>query len=418
MSPIRTVLCPIDFTGVTETTLRLAVRICRQTGARLVLHHNLGPAPPDFLGVHWMWEEEHGPSGPQGERTLAQRLDKVFATLPEDLEYEAKVSRGPLEDGVLYLARELPADLVILGSHGTSSAEHRSVTDHIVLRAPCSVLATAESLDPATVIPSTGSAETRPIVVATDLTGHDRGAVAFAFELAAALPYEVHLVHVLRKGPRLTEGKRISAERDARARLAELVPGELEGRARLHVRLGSPATEILAAASEIDALFLLLGARKHGLLYRTFTGLTSLEVLHGSRWPVWFVPAGRASRRLSFEAAWTGERMNWKEAKERTIAQWEGIRAGLGRELPVDLVAEVNAVAELCIKAREAAGEPAARCRFCIAFADVGGCARVNLQITEALLTEDWERAGRYIDEVLELLRAAPIPGPPVARTS
>ncbi len=102
--------------------------------------------------------------------------------------------------------------------------------------------------------------------------------------------------------------------------------------------------------------------------------------------------------------------MDWNEAKARTVAQWEEIRAGLGNQLPVDLVAEVNAVAELCVKAREAAGEPATRCDFCIAFGDVGGCSRVNLQITEALLAEDWDRARHYIDEVLQLLREAEVP--------
>ena len=42
-----------------------------------------------------------------------------------------------LADGVLFLARQLPADLVVLGHHGRASAEHRS--RHPVARAVVAV---------------------------------------------------------------------------------------------------------------------------------------------------------------------------------------------------------------------------------------------------------------------------------------
>ena len=41
--PIRTVLCPTDFTPLSDRAVSLAARICERLGARLVLEHNLDP---------------------------------------------------------------------------------------------------------------------------------------------------------------------------------------------------------------------------------------------------------------------------------------------------------------------------------------------------------------------------------------
>ena len=44
--PIHTVLCPTDFSPLSQRAVSLAARICRRFGARLVLEHNLDPRPP------------------------------------------------------------------------------------------------------------------------------------------------------------------------------------------------------------------------------------------------------------------------------------------------------------------------------------------------------------------------------------
>lgn len=98
--------------------------------------------------------------------------------------------------------------------------------------------------------------------------------------------------------------------------------------------------------------------------------------------------------------------MNWETTRGHAIVQWERIHAGLGRERPVDLVAEVETLAALCAKTDEVAGQPDTRCDLCAAFRDVGGCARVGSQITEALRATDWDRARVYVDEVLQMLRS------------
>jgi hypothetical protein len=68
--PIRTVLCPTDFTPLSDCAVSLATRICQWYGASLVLEHNLDARPPSFLSVEWM---VGGAEGRGRERRSARR---------------------------------------------------------------------------------------------------------------------------------------------------------------------------------------------------------------------------------------------------------------------------------------------------------------------------------------------------------
>jgi nucleotide-binding universal stress UspA family protein len=54
---------------------------------------------------------------------------------------------GEIKEGILAVAAELPADLIVVTSHPRHGVEkflHRSVAEGIVHRAPCSVLVLKE----------------------------------------------------------------------------------------------------------------------------------------------------------------------------------------------------------------------------------------------------------------------------------
>ena len=125
----ETVLCPVDFSPLSERAFELAVAVCQKTGARLVLHHNLGTRPPNFLTVSWMWSEDHEAAEEELAASAPDRLEELFTRIPEGVEYEAKITRAPTDTALLYLADELPADLIIMGTHGVSDAEHQSLTE-------------------------------------------------------------------------------------------------------------------------------------------------------------------------------------------------------------------------------------------------------------------------------------------------
>ncbi|HSM13772.1 MAG TPA: universal stress protein [Thermoanaerobaculia bacterium] len=291
MVAIRTVLCPVDFTPATERQLALAADLCRAFGARLVLHHNVEAAPPG-AGVGWMYAKEHArrPSAADAERSMQELLDG----LPGDIETEAKITHGLATLSVAVLGERLGADLIVLTSHGETHEDHRSVTEHVIDRATCAVLALHEAgIDTGVPRFADAAAETQVVLVPTDFTEESRPALELAFDLARRLDLDLHLLHVLTPTgmpePLPDELLRSGAER-----LRTLVPEELAGRVSPEVVFGDPAEEIVAAADRLGACCIVMGEHTRAPLRRWFTRDTSRATLQRAHCPIWFVP-GRAA---------------------------------------------------------------------------------------------------------------------------
>lgn len=296
MISIRTVLCPVDFTGVCDREIQAGVEICKRFGSRLVLEHNFDPRPPNYLAVSWMWSEEQEAREKTKAEDADRRLRALFRQIPESIEFEGKLTRGPIDLALLLVAQELSADLIVMASHGRSTPEHRSLTERIIVQAPCPVLA----LPPAA--PDTGlfaGGEGAPVVVPVDFSAHSVAAAEFAFALAETLPVELHLVHVESGGTAAQpSAKRVRRLKSCEERLRGLVPQGREDRVTLQVLEGKAADEILSYAEGIGAALLVIGTHPKGAVRRLLTGATSREVLHRSRWPIWFLP------RKEFEGVW------------------------------------------------------------------------------------------------------------------
>lgn len=294
MNGIRTIHCPVDFTPITERNLRMGVEMCQRIGAKLVIHHNLDVRPPGYLSVTWMWSQGHEVDAEQKAAQVPEQLEQLFAQIPEGIDYEARMTRGPLEDTVLFVARGLPADLIIMGTHGKTSSEHDSLTERIVIQAPCSVLTIGERYSPEAVFdaPDKPPVGQMRFLVPVDFTHHSRDVLKMAFGLAEGMPHRVDLLHVVRPGHGTEQEER---EVDAaKERLENLVPDALADRVRVHAGAGDAVQQILRTAAEIDALCIVMGAHGKGMLQRFLFGTRTLSILHGAQCPVWFVPEGLA----------------------------------------------------------------------------------------------------------------------------
>lgn len=287
MRELRTVLCPVDLTPLSERELELAVEICQTFGARLLLHHNLATTTADWT-KRWEWEgEEHERDlEAYSEPEARKRLEAMIAKLPESVRAEASISRGPATMVLERLAEELPADLMIVGCHGHGNEDHVSVTERLVEDAPCPVLTVHEGRGegrPFTL--RSGEGDSPPsVLVSTDLTADAEAAVEYAFDLARTMPLLIHLLHVVPAG-------RTERAEQAQRRLAEMVPEELADRVDTHVASGKPEEEIVAAVERLDPTFLLMGQHARGLLRQFLTTNTARRVLHRAERPVWYVPA-------------------------------------------------------------------------------------------------------------------------------
>lgn len=289
MIAIRTVLSPVDFSPATDRQVELSTDLCRTFGARLVLHHNVTGVSVG-AGVGWMWTAEHPTAESAIDGQMRALLNRVAGA---GIPVEGRITHGAAAEGVLSVGDEVDADLVVLSTHGATSGDHASVTEHVLERAHRAVLALHDpGADTAT--PRFGRVTDPPqiVLVPTDLTDESRAATDFAFDLARLLPVELHLLHLL---PRRTAARddHQAAVRRITQRLDATVPEDLAGRVLPHAEDGDPASGIAHAAARIGAACIIMGEHTRAPLRRWFSRDTSRGVLHRAPCPVWYVPGRR-----------------------------------------------------------------------------------------------------------------------------
>jgi len=274
------VLCPIDLSACAERELAIAADLCERFGARLVVHHNLAAAPPG-LSKSWEWDQSHRKDEPS-HAVAQKRVETLLRRLPKSVHAEALITAGPLATILLGVAETLPADLIVIATHGSSTADHSSVAERVLERASCPVLAIHDT-DALQAFRLALGAE-RPagrVVVPTDFSASASKAVAFAIALAREFGLELHLVHV-------SPGPRADAALES---LARLVPADLKDGAQCHLRIGYTVEEIDAVVRLVRPELIVMGTHVREFWHRLFTRDVARRVLRGVNCPVCFVPA-------------------------------------------------------------------------------------------------------------------------------
>lgn len=112
--------------------------------------------------------------------------------------------------------------------------------------------------------------------------------------------------------------------------------------------------------------------------------------------------------------------MEWSEAKERTLGSWRRLRDSIGTADELELLVQINAICELCEKAREEAGGRFPKCDYCLASRQFGGCRGINAEMSDRVAAKDWDRLRDLVDEFIaalleldtgEVVPASPAPG-------
>ena len=138
---IRKVLCPIDFSQHADLVVEWAAHLAEEHDSEVILLHayhlpvefqQLEGAylPPDF----WNSVKE------EAEKTLVTYVD---ALRERGIPVEAVVREGYPATVIVDEAREMDADLIVIGTHGLSGIKHLllgSIAERVVQRAPCPVL--------------------------------------------------------------------------------------------------------------------------------------------------------------------------------------------------------------------------------------------------------------------------------------
>jgi nucleotide-binding universal stress UspA family protein len=283
---IRNIIVPIDFSEMSVQAIQTAKQLARRFGASIHLAHvrrlNYGidfatPAPPAVPFCFMPYEQE-------AEKTARQQLKKVAEECGVPSAKCDVLSGAPPFDEICRLAQTIPADLVVMPTHGRTGLKHvflGSTAERIVQHSSCPVLVTRRSAPQA----NDGSRfRMKTILVPVDFSKCSREGLRYAIAFANETGARIILLHATYLGyiysaegtalydiPGLQKAARDTAERKMR----ELVRSVNFGAVKFETAVteASPVVDIcaFAKAHNIDLII----TSTHGL-----TGFT--HVLIGS----------------------------------------------------------------------------------------------------------------------------------------
>lgn len=294
MVSITRILCPVDFSDYSRHALDYATGIARWYEAGITALYVLPPitafVPPTGDGLYPPLV--FSPEDLQQFRNELETFAGVSGVAPVD----ADVVQGSVPSEILRFAKELPADLVVMGTHGRSGFERLmlgSVTEKILRKAPCPVL-TVPLRAPA-VAPV--NALFNRVLCAVDFSPASIHALSLAQSLAGEASARLCVMHVLEPvsifEPVVAVGSdglpAVSADlrREVRHRLEGLVGGDTRAFTDVAeiVVAGKPYQEILRAAEEQRSDLIVIGAHggRRGL---PAFGSTTAHVVREAQCPV------------------------------------------------------------------------------------------------------------------------------------
>ena len=150
---VSRILCPIDFSDSSHAALRTACDLARRFGAQIDLLHVIEPLPTSELMVAQPYD--YPLERVRGELSRLPPSDMG----PQPVRRAVKI--GYPADVIIACAREIDADLIVLGTHGRTGLTHLllgSVAERVVQRAPCPVLVTRLKSAAKTETPAEGAA--------------------------------------------------------------------------------------------------------------------------------------------------------------------------------------------------------------------------------------------------------------------
>lgn len=140
MLPIRTILHATDFSESSRPAFELACALARDYSAALVVTHVVPPTQvyaPDGIAIPFVAED------------AADAHAKLVRLRPSDgkLEIEYRLLEGDPAEIILKLAKSTSADLIVMGTHGSTGLTRLlvgSVAEAVLRRAHCPVLTVRE----------------------------------------------------------------------------------------------------------------------------------------------------------------------------------------------------------------------------------------------------------------------------------
>jgi nucleotide-binding universal stress UspA family protein len=294
---IERILCPTDFSDFSRRALRKAVTLAswfeaRVTALHVVLREPL-ILPGDAYGAYIPATTDLIRARQEEDAKELSRFIEPF--LGEGVPIETSLIEGDPSREIAAAAAAMPADLVVMGTHGRSGFERLllgSVTEKLLRIAPCPVLTVGNPQTPAP------DPLFHRILCATDLTKASAATLDMALSMAEENLAPVTLLHVVegllgetgpeiyRPVPDVTQFRKALVDQ-ARERLHEAGHAQ-ESFCKVNERVetGTAWREILRVAGETSADLIVVGTHAHGAFGQLFLGSTANQVVRHAVCPV------------------------------------------------------------------------------------------------------------------------------------
>ena len=291
MLQIKLILCPIDFSDFSIRAYHHALSLAEHYRAKLLAQHvvELSRYPyADYVASTGDYAEFCRTLREAGRERLQEFVTKH--TLGE-IRPELVAHEGVAPDSILSFALARKTDLIVMGTHGRRGYDRvvlGSVTNRVMRRAPCPVLAICKPPH------DSSAADEGPghvhhlsrILFCTDFSENSERALDYAISATAEYDADLTLLHVWEDVPSPTKTEEIIAT--ATERLSTLIPQE--GRKTLKiktaVRVGKPYQQIIQVALEAQMDMVVMGVRGRGALDLAVFGSTTYRVLQLGPCPV------------------------------------------------------------------------------------------------------------------------------------
>jgi nucleotide-binding universal stress UspA family protein len=209
----------------------------------------------------------------------------------DKIQPELVVHVGTAPDDILSFAEAQRSDVIVMGTHGRRGYDRLmlgSVTDRVMRRSPCPVLAVCKAPDEPT------AARKEPghvhhlnrILYCADFSGNSERALNYALSATGEYDAELTLLHVLEDVP--SPARTAEAVAAATERLDKLIPPEARKTLKIktEVRIGKPYRQIIQLALEAQIDMVAMGVRGHGALDLAVFGSTTYRVIQLGPCPV------------------------------------------------------------------------------------------------------------------------------------
>jgi nucleotide-binding universal stress UspA family protein len=301
---IQNILVPVDFSEMSIDAIGTAKRLARRFGATIHLAHVhhfdyttafSPPAPPFAAFPLTSYQQDT-------EETVAKQLNALAREKSVSPVICHILDGAAAFDEICRLARKIPADLIVMPTHGRTGLKHAllgSTAERIVQHSPCPIFVTrANALQS-----KNGSAFTiRTILVPVDFSGCSRQGLEYAIAVAQEFTAKIILLHATYlgyiysvEGTALYDvpGLQKAARKRAEGHMRDLVRSANLKRLKVQTVYteGSPALDVCAFAKDHDIDLIITST--HGLtgLRHVMIGSVAEKVVRHAPCSVLVVPS-------------------------------------------------------------------------------------------------------------------------------